>query len=384
MYASIAGTIRTRIGSPWTPDTNDAYIRLLEDIQIASNNNIRIAAASIFFYVQTKMDGGKKYGEGVYGITYDFACKLNDNETLCKMLKERRVSSVQLHSFNNSLTLEKQSDIKNFVRYIHDLDCCVAKVFKSYMIGFDKKGFTEELEGMKTIYKIFGNDTEKETTLTSMKLYGFNFEAVYIVFLDGSHIYVTFSRKCESTLEKTPMNAKRFKRLAKNLLGTLDKMQEHGFAHCDIKPDNIIYCRRIKKFKFIDWGLANYLRKGNRLAGTVMFACPLAHYVSGYPGFIAVRLMYTSVWKRENAWFNSSIFQELYKMVYEEFNQVIEEGGDFVQKYGKKFDVFAVGMCLGWVVWKHGLKWEKHKRFVTDMVSMKGFPDARSALAVLR
>jgi serine/threonine protein kinase len=330
------------------------------------------------------MDGGKKYGEGVYGVTYDFACKLNDNETLCKMLKEKRVASIQLHSFNSEITLEKPNELMDFVRYIHDLDCCVAKVFKGYMIGFDKKGFTEELDGMKTIYKIFGKETERETTLTSMKMYGFNFEAVYIVLLDGSHIYVTFSRKCESTLEKTPMNTKMLYMLAKNLLSTLEKMQDHNFAHCDIKPDNIIYCKRIRRFKFIDWGLSNYIRKGNRLAGTVMFGCPLAHYVSGYPGFVAARLMYMSVWKRDNAWFNSPVFQELYKVISEDFTQVLEEGGNLLKKYGKKFDVFAVGMCLGWVVWKHGLKWHKHRKFILDMVSMKGFPDARSALAVVR
>lgn len=329
------------------------------------------------------MLGGKKYGEGVYGVTYDFACKMNDNETLCKMLKERRVASVQLHSFDNSVELDKPNEIRHFIRYIHNLDCCVAKVFKSYMIGFDKKGFTEELEGMKTIYKIFGKETERETTLTSLKLYGFNFVAVYIVFIDGSHIYVTFSRKCESTLEQTPMSSRRLYRLAKNVLGTIGKMQEHRFAHCDIKPDNIIYCKRLKRFKLIDWGLANLLEEDNRLAGTVMFGCPLAHYLSGYPAMLASRLMYMAAWKRDGGWFNSAVFQDLYKLVYEEFGQVVEEDG-LLERYGKKFDVFALGMCMGWVVWKHGLNWKKHKRLVVDMVSMKGLMDARSALAALR
>lgn len=329
------------------------------------------------------MNGGKKYGEGVYGVTYDFACKLNDNETFCKMLKERRVVSIQLHSFNNSLTLEKPNEIRHFIKHIHNLDCCVAKVFKSYMIGFDKKGFAEELEGMKTIYKIFGKETERETTLTSMKLYGFNFVAVYVVFMDGSHTYVTFSRKCESTLEETKIDNKLFKRLIKDMLCTIEKMQSHGFSHCDIKPDNIIYCKRLKRFKLIDWGLASYLKNGKRLVGTIVFGCPLAHYVSGYPAILAVRLMYVSAWKTQNDWFNSGVFQDLYKLVYEEFNDIIDEGGDYIKKYGKKFDVFAVGMSLGWTVWKHNLGWKKHRRFVMDMVSMKGFQDARSALAAL-
>lgn len=315
--------------------------------------------------------GGKKYGEGVYGVTYDFACKLNDNETLCKMLKERRVASIELHSFDNSIELSKQKEIVHFIRYMHNLDCCVAKVFKSYMIGLDRVGFTEELEGMKTIYKIFGDGTERETTLTSMKLYGFNFVAVYIVFVDGSHVYVTFSRKCESTLEKTPMDGPMLDRFLRNMLGTIEKMQAHGFAHCDIKPDNIIYCSRIRRFKLIDWGLSKYLKEGARLGGNKMFVSPLAHYVSGYPAFLAVRLMYYVTWKREPEWFDSKIFKELYEMIYDEFYEVLEEGGGYVKKYGNKFDVFSIGMCTAWVVWKHGLDWKKYKRIVMGMVSMK-------------
>ena len=77
-----------------------------------------------------------------------------------------------------------------------------------------------------------------------------------------------------------------------------------------------------------------------------MFGCPLAHYLSGYPGFVAARLMYMSVWKRNNDWFNSAVFQELYKVISEDFSTVLEEGGNFIHKYGNKFDVFAVGMCL--------------------------------------
>ena len=56
-----------------------------------------------------KITGGKKYGEGFHGITYDLSCKLNDNETFCKLLKDREkpIKSIQLHSFEKMIALEK-------------------------------------------------------------------------------------------------------------------------------------------------------------------------------------------------------------------------------------------------------------------------------------
>lgn len=324
------------------------------------------------------MKGGRKYGEGVYGTTYDFACQLHDNESFCKMIKDRRVTSVQLHSFDKMISLEKQSDIKRFIKLVSHLDCCVAKLFKNYMIGIDKKGFYEEINGMKVIYDIFGDKTEQETTLTSLKLMGFNFIAAYVIFEDNSHMYVTFTKKCSSDLEHTPMNEKKYTRLVQHILHTLTLMQAKNFAHCDLKPDNMIYCKKTNTFKLIDWGLSNFLEKGNRLVGTTMFGCPLSRYLNGMPAFLAVRILYLSTWKKNSDWFNSTIFQELYKMIYTEFMEVIKED-NLLQTYKYKFDLFGFGLSLAYLIHKHELNWKKHKQFIIKMISMKGFACARDA-----
>jgi len=325
--------------------------------------------------------GGKKYGEGVYGITYDFACKLNDNETFCKTLKTRSIKSIQLHSFEKMIALEKKSEIRGFIKYMHHLDCCVAKVFKGYMVGFDHYGFHGELDNMKIIYDIFGASTEKETTLTSLKLYGFNFVAAYIVFDDNTHIYTTFTSKCTGDLFHTKFNESMYKLLIKNILRSLVTMQKRDFAHCDMKPDNIIYCKKLDRFKIIDWGLSGFLKPGVRF-GATMFTAPLVKYLAGVPAIIASRMMYYSAWNNNRDWFQSAIFQELYKFIIEDFNWVVGGGGDLHEKYKYKFDLFNFGMTLAYIVYANSLKWKgRNKEFIMKCICFKsGFMSGEEAL----
>lgn len=341
-----------------------------------------------------KITGGKKYGEGFHGATYDLSCKLDDNETLCRMLKDRRVKSIQLHSFEKMIALEKKSEIRRFIKYIHNLEGCVAKVFTQYMFGAAVSGFSGfhgELENMKTIYEIFGERTEKETTLTSMKLYGFNFVAAYIVFEDNTNIYTTFTSKCTSDLFHTKFNESMYKSLIKDILRTLVVMQKRNFAHCDIKPDNMIYCKKLGRFKIIDWGLSGFLKPGINFA-PIMFTAPLVKYLSGFPAVIATRLMYYSAWKNNQDWFQSAIFQELYKFIIEDFNWVLDgvsgsgsgDGGvdELHEKYKYKFDLFNFGMSLAYIVYANKLKWGgKTRDFVLRCICFKsGFKSAEEAM----
>ncbi len=316
--------------------------------------------------------GGKFYGEGMWGETYDFACKLNDNETFCKKLKSKRITAIHLHSFTKLIQLDKQSQIVKFIRYMHNLDCCVAKVFKDYGIGLDEKGFNDELAGMKTIYDIFGKDTTEQTTLTSLKLFNFNFVAAKVIFSDDTSIFATFSKKCTSNLTHTKV--KSIDHILKHLIHTLVIMQKHDFIHCDIKPDNIIYCKSSNKFKLIDWGLANKLSQTTKYSGTVLFSSPMAHYLSGVPAFIAVRIISYTAWQRMRDWYNSTIFQELYKLIYQEFYEAIEgqTPQELFNKYKYKFDLFNLGMALAFVVHKNKLKWHKYKNKIISLVSLKG------------
>jgi serine/threonine protein kinase len=251
------------------------------------------------------------------------------------------------------------------------------------MIGIDDHSFHEEVMNMKTIYKIFKQDTEKLTTLTSLNLYGFNFIAAYIVFHDNTHIYTTFTKRCDSDLEHTKMNNHLFKKLMRDLLIVLDRMQSNNFIHCDIKPDNIIYCKKNKKFKLIDWGMATYIDINKRLYGNIHCNMPLSAYIFGYPQAVASRLIYYANWKKNKEYFESPIFQEVYKVITSDFAEVMKRQLtrlQLLELYGKKQDIFALGMTLAYLVAVHKLDWKKHKTFIMQLISLESCLDAHEAL----
>ena len=328
-----------------------------------------------------KKTGGRLFGEGVYGATYDFACKLDDNETFCNILTHKKIKSIDLHSFSKVLLLEKHEEIKAFIKFIHDLDRYVAKIFKSYMIGIDKRSFIEEIKNMETVYKIFGDQTEKQTTLTKLNYLNFNMIGAHIIFEDETSTFSTFTSKCNSDLQHTKINPNRLNKLIVNGLETLESMQKKDFVHCDIKPDNIIYCKKENKFKLIDWGISNFIKPNVRLSGNTPCGFPISFYIGGMPAIIAIRLIYYSNWKRFPEFFKSAIFQDLYKMIQKEFNEAIKlSKKTLLTKYGKKIDVFAFGMTLAYLIHKNNLDWDKHREFVTSLISLKGIPDAHNAL----
>lgn len=331
-----------------------------------------------------KQKAGKKYGEGLFGVTYDSACKLKDNETFCNILKDNGVSAIQLHSFDTYLDLEKQSEIVAFIRHIHNLDCCVVKYFKKYLVGVDSFTFKDELNGMHTIYKIFGKNTEKYTTLTSLKLFGFNFVAAIITFKDKSIMHVTFSAKCDSDLEHTTITDENLPLLTKDILATLNIMQRHNFLHCDLKPDNMIYCAKSNKFKIIDWGLSKTADPETYQAGTMKFGSPLAIYLSRpIPAFLCLEIAYYSVYYMNRQWADSAMFKELFSIIKSDFNYITSQDhtkSDLFMQYKNKLDMYNFGMSLAYLVHKNKLSWRKYKPFITKLINFQhGFKNAREA-----
>lgn len=326
---------------------------------------------------------GKKYGEGMFGETYDSACKLQDNETFCSILKTKVVKSIQLHSFESYLDLTKQSEIAAFVRYIHNLDCCVVKKFKKYLVGVDSFTFKDELNGMHTIYKIFGKQTNKYTTLTSLKLFGFNFVAAIITFKDDSQMHVTFSAKCDSDLENTQFDDVKLIQLSKDILSTIKIMQHHNFMHCDLKPDNMIYCAKANKYKIIDWGLSTTADLDKYSPGTWSFSSPLSMYLGrSIPAFMCIQMMYYSTLYLSKEWAESKIFAEIFDSIKSEFDEIIQQDkskDELFNTYKLKLDIYNLGMSLAYLINKNKLSWRKHKQFVMKLISFKEFKNAHEA-----
>lgn len=326
------------------------------------------------------MYGGKLYGQGLYGVTLDFACKTKDNETFCNILKHNKIVELHLHSFNKDLRINKKKDIVNFIKYIHDLDNYVAKIFKHTMIIDDFKSFKEELNAMQTIYDIFGKTTEQQTTLTSLKFMDFNFVAVYIIFQDKSHICAAFSTKCNDVLNKVKLTDKLYNQLIRQILNSLKVMQKNNFTHSDIKYDNIIYCKNDNRFKLIDWGMAKDNKFGMRF-GSTQFGSPLAHYLFGYPSFIACRTLYYHNKLFARSWSNSKIFKECYAIISKDFYNAINNKTkqELYELYKYKFDLFNFGFTLAYLIYLNNMNWALYKEVVINFISLSGSKNAKEA-----
>lgn len=324
-----------------------------------------------------------RYGEGFKGATYDFACERGDADTLCEMLKRKKTSLIELISFDKTLSIEKRTEVLAFAKNVRGAKSCIAKIFKGYGIGLDRSAFFEELDAMKRVHSIFGRDTERETTLTSLKLFGFNFVAARIAFEDESEVYVTFSHKCDSTLASTRMTRSRVDALISDACKTLVVMQRNDFAHCDLKPDNIIFCRKTKRFKIIDWGMAKKMSARAFSVGTLGYGCPLAHYFGGKPAFVARRLMRVQAWWKDREWHDSDVFASLRRLARDDFDSIVASGetdARAFERYKRKFDVFSLGLCVARCLHGSGIDYESYRGWIENAVSMRGFVDAASAL----
>ena len=315
------------------------------------------------------MHAGKKFGEGVYGATYDF-------ESLGKILRERRIQVIRLHWFDKHLILKTPSEIKAFMRYLPTQDC-VAKVFKSYSIGIDKRTFKEELSNMQTIFKLFGQKrTQKMTTLTHLQLYDFNFVAAYFEFKDGNYKYVTFTTRCDADLEHVKFTNHRIKLLIRHILPAFVTMQSKSYMHSDIKPDNIIYCHKTRRYKLIDWGLLRQMDSTKYVHVNTKFGSPVAHYLNGLPAFIALNIFYYANLYAYPDWCSSAIFKELYAFISKEMQTATRS----YDEYKNRFDLFGFGMSIAYLVHKYNLNWAKFRPIVLDMISLKRAKSAKNIL----
>ena len=322
------------------------------------------------------MDGGRLYGEGMFGTAFDAKCKIRDSKTLCRILKSKPISSIRLFSFAKSIEV----DPIEFIKYVSRLDCCIAKMFKGYMIGIDEKHFHDELKSMELVYEIFGKKTSDMTTLTMLSFDNFSFSGMRIHFENGKKLYLIFSTRCDSDLSHKTLRS--LDVLEKDILVTLFKMQEQNFAHYDIKLDNIIYCSNVKKFKLIDWGLAQKITPKTFQFANPMCNTPLTYYITGAPAFASIRIFYYSNWNKNRDWWNSAMFQEeLYPLIAKEFREAIQSPkAKLLELYGKKLDIFALGICLAQLVHANKLNWKKYRPFVLDLISMNGSLNAKDAL----
>jgi serine/threonine protein kinase len=109
--------------------------------------------------------------------------------------------------------------------------------------------------------------------------------ALHEAFLFDGHIcmvYERHGRSLERALRRGPLRPGRARRVARRLLEALEGMHACGYAHTDVKPDNVLYDARTGEARLADLGCAeDALRQGSHpgtreyLAPEILLGAPL-------------------------------------------------------------------------------------------------------------
>jgi serine/threonine protein kinase len=325
------------------------------------------------------MQAGKIYGEGVKGITMDIACKSYNTGTLCKKLNTKQIQEINLISFNK---VYKVKNIRDFLNFLDNIKDYVVKIFKVLPIynffSSGKKNFYNEINGIKTIYKIYNNDLSKYTTLKAITYNEIDFIGIQFIVNNSHTIYATISKKCSYDVSNYKFDNKSFDEFVLQTLESLSILQINKYAHTDIKADNIIYCDYDKKFKLIDWELLKKLswEKKHKYFANARNSSPLASYIYGMPEIIAFKRFYS---KNNNISTELSVIINIFK---EEFNKIKHmKYNELFNKYKYHFDLFAMALTYIYLLNKNNINSKKYMDLIIKMTSLTSkFEDAKEAL----
>ena len=165
-------------------------------------------------------------------------------------------------------------------------------------------------------------------------------------------------------------------RFINDITSSVKTMQSYDYAHCDIKPNNIIYCVKDKKFKLIDWELGRFLNfnKTKIYHGTFYYSSPLAFYLSGFPFPLAKRITYYKNLYHNPEWAKSKIFRMLYAIMEYEFDMLHGMSKRrLFYKYKYQLDMHNVGMSIAYLVWKNNLDIDKYFPTIHKLISFSAY-----------
>jgi serine/threonine protein kinase len=313
--------------------------------------------------------GGKKYGEGSFGVTYD-ACEEYDAENFCKLPALQAVKHITLYGIRNQKTI---TSVENFRKHINGLQGYVVKVFKNRLINNTEKSFLEEIAGLRQIYKLLSSSQVKQyTALPDSSILRYE-GTPYLGISTDNGIYATFARSCTTDSSKTDFTDDTIKKLIAHIVPALTVLRKQGFSHSDIKPENIMYSAKEKRFKLIDWGISRYLTTPANLYTPNEFGCPLGHYISGHHSLIALGRFYQANLFLYTAWSQSAIFIDLLQYIAKQVLTITESNqtaDDLFDKYAGYFDTYSFGLVVAYIVWKNGLDWTKHRDTCLRLITL--------------
>jgi serine/threonine protein kinase len=206
--------------------------------------------------------GGRIFNHGYKGIVMSvYNISGRDKKTLYKEIEEKGKEDIQLIGINEKKRIRVVGDeINNILELIKDSgntdDILVKKFVYASMFDSNENNFKNEMRGYLQLFRIFGRDVEKYTTMKA----GFVYKGMKVYGIICKDNYYVFLEKCNKTIEEIKFDNRMFYKMVKEIKEVLKILDDNKYIHNDIKPDNIIYCERVKRFKLVDWDLSTSYR----------------------------------------------------------------------------------------------------------------------------
>jgi len=254
--------------------------------------------------------GGRKLGQGKKGATYTFRPETgSDTEYAARMFDElmdvlndgeagkgNNKFRVTLHCLPGSegsgrngtrpelLRLTDASDLMSFRRFVHgkSLDAFIAKRMVLPTGPERREEFRNETRAVLRVAAAFGRDLGTASTLGAPSFRG---KQVFGISIDPAQEYFVLSQRCGPSLDRYRFDDAKAARFVADIAQGFTILHGAELIHGDVKLDNMIHCAKTRRFRLIDWGLAEPVKDlrarylGHKKPKN--YASPMSWYVWG-------------------------------------------------------------------------------------------------------
>jgi serine/threonine protein kinase len=202
--------------------------------------------------------GGRIFNHGYKGIVMSvYNISGRDKKTLYKEIEEKGKEGIQLIGINDKKRIRVVGDeIDRILEMIKENgsrgDVLVKKFVYANIFDTNENNFKNEMRGYLQLFRIFGRDVEKYTTIKA----GFVYRGIKVYGIICKDNYYVFLEKCNKTIDEIKFDNRMFDKMVREIKEVLKILDDNKYIHNDIKPDNIIYCERVRRFKLVDWDLS--------------------------------------------------------------------------------------------------------------------------------
>jgi serine/threonine protein kinase len=297
--------------------------------------------------------GGKVLNRGFIGIVMElFNHDNEDKKTLYQELLLSNPENIKLISIDEEIEIKDNKKILKLIKN-NSKDTLVKKFStnNSMFFGSNKKNFFKEFSGYKNLIEIFKKDISKYTTVKK----GFSYKNKHIYGISFNNNYYIFLEKCFKTLENIQFTPKLLNKCIKDIFKILQILNKKGYIHNDIKPDNIILCK--KRFKLIDWENSNYIKDQSNILtknGNLVFNHPIKFYRINIPYF-GYKFIYDHEILTYNYLFNKKMPLIIAEQVEKSFNKVVEIYNKNKDYYLKLIDLYSFAITIIYIAEINGI-----------------------------